>query len=154
MYMLSFLLTAAWDSKPPADPVSGWFSAGFTLGVTRDLLQSGWPTDSWIFQHRQFEFFALLVSGWINILFIISVFIVVLNLARRAFVGLRAIVIALMPFCSIVFSYERMYPREGYFLWTLGMLAVLFSDRLANLRKVPAIYGESYDSALTKKAAG
>jgi hypothetical protein len=42
---------------------------------------------------------------------------------------LRIIVILMMPFCWIVFYWDNLYPREGYFLWLAGMLFVLFSER-------------------------
>jgi hypothetical protein len=32
----------------------------------------------------------------------------------------------MLPFCWI--SFLLFHPREGYFLWTLGMLLVLFSS--------------------------
>jgi len=47
LYVLSFFLTGVWDSKPPADPIPGWYCAGFALRAT--LLRSGWLSNSWIF---------------------------------------------------------------------------------------------------------
>jgi hypothetical protein len=45
---------------------------------------------------------------------------------------LRNVILLMLPFCWIVFLYRHIYPREGYFLWTGGMLLVLFSSELEN----------------------
>jgi hypothetical protein len=45
------------------------------------------------------------------------------------------------PFCWVVFHYENLYPREGYFLWILGMLLALFSPNLAIRRNQRGIQG-------------
>ena len=37
----------------------------------------------------------------------------------------------MVPFSWAVFVYEKLYPREGYFVWIIGMLLVLFSRELA-----------------------
>ena len=31
----------------------------------------------------------------------------------------------MFPFCWIVFHFDHLYPREGYFLWTAGMTLML-----------------------------
>ncbi len=133
LFSISFFLTGVWDSKPPADPIPGWYCAGFALRTTQGLIQRGWPSNSWIFQYRQFEFFSLLVSGWINPLFVIAAILVVIQKDRRPFRILRILLLAILPFCWVVFIYERFYPREGYLLWTIGMILVLFSNELARL---------------------
>jgi hypothetical protein len=67
----------------------------------------------------------LLITGLINPVFIAGV-IALLQRKRRSFVVLRAIVLSMIPFSWICFFF--VLPREGYFLWTLGMLLVLFSN--------------------------
>jgi len=42
-------------------------------------------------------------------------------------------VVVMIPFSCVVFHYEHFYPREGYFLWVLGMLLALFADELVQL---------------------
>jgi hypothetical protein len=67
---------------------------------------------------------AIVISGLINPLFIAAV-IVLFRHRRRPFLILRVIVLSMIPFCWISFLLLR--PREGFVLWTLGMLLVLFS---------------------------
>ncbi len=51
---------------------------------------------------------------------------------------LRIVVILMIPFCWVVFHYESLHPREGHFVWIIGMLLVLFSPELAkSLGMVP-----------------
>jgi hypothetical protein len=67
---------------------------------------------------RIVEPFSIASSGFINPLFFAWVF--------RPPKVLRTVLLAMMPFCWVVFYLEPLYPREGYFLWTASMLAVLF----------------------------
>ena len=136
-YILSFFLIAVWDTKPTPDAISGWYCAGFALGATQDLVRYGWPSRSWIFQYRQFDFFCLLVSGWINPLFLITGLLALPPRGGRIFATLRILLLAMMPLCWVVFVYERFIPREGYLMWTAGMLIVLFSSKLTKLRNNP-----------------
>ena len=41
----------------------------------------------------------------------------------------------MMPFCWLAFYTESLYPREGYFLWTVAMILVLFSKGLGRERR-------------------
>jgi hypothetical protein len=41
----------------------------------------------------------------------------------------------MMPFCWVVFLAMELHPREGYYLWTLGMVVVLFAEGLG--RRAP-----------------
>ena len=43
---------------------------------------------------------------------------------------LRIAPVLMMPFCWIVFYRNGYHPREGYVLWTVGMLLVLWSVSL------------------------
>jgi hypothetical protein len=79
-----------------------------------------------------FEYLAVLVSGWINPVFLIAT-VLALSPRRQGLArAFRTIVVVMIPFCWIVFYCDSVYPREGYFLWTAGMLVVLFADRLAD----------------------
>jgi hypothetical protein len=40
----------------------------------------------------------------------------------------------MIPFCWIVFHYENLSPRLGHFLWILGMLLVLFANKISTDR--------------------
>jgi hypothetical protein len=73
---------------------------------------------------------AIAISGSINIVFIVAAILHVVAPARATFQALRVAVIVMMPFCWVAFRNQHLRPREGYVLWTLGMLLVLFADRL------------------------
>lgn len=74
------------------------------------------------------------ISGSINIVFIVAAIQHLVAPARATFQALRVAVIVMMPLCWVVFRNQDLRPREGYMLWTLGMLLVLFSDRLGRFR--------------------
>jgi len=73
------------------------------------------------------QYFSVLISGWINLVFL--AFVVVSTIGNRLRLGniIRNAILLMIPFCWIVFHHEQLFPREGYFLWTFGMLFTLFS---------------------------
>src|SRR4051812_6436147 len=77
---------------------------------------------------------AFVVSGWVNIAFLASMAIRWRSGNGRAFRLLRAITLAMIPFCWLVMVRARMYPREGHVLWIGAMLLALFSDNLRSRR--------------------
>lgn len=81
---------------------------------------------------------ALLISGWINIAFLLSVAIRWREGNGLAFKILRTTTLLMIPFCWILFYDERLYPREGHFLWIAGMVLALFSNSLSSSREMPA----------------
>lgn len=70
------------------------------------------------FADIRLAFLCLMISGWIN-----PVFLLYLVMPTAL---LRRMVLCVIPLCWIFFFYERLIPREGHFLWLLGMLLVLF----------------------------
>jgi hypothetical protein len=50
---------------------------------------------------------------------------------------LRIVLIFMFTACWIVFYYEHLHPRLGYFLWTAAMLLVLFGGELFPGRRTP-----------------
>jgi hypothetical protein len=76
------------------------------------------------------EFFSILISGWINPFFLITIILMSRKQFPQTIAILRIIILLMIPFCWIVFYYEELYPREGHFLWVTGMLLTLFSGKL------------------------
>jgi hypothetical protein len=68
--------------------------------------------------------------GWINPIFLITMILVLVDKTPRLSAILRFIVLLFVPLCWIALIYRDVYPREGYFLWTAGILLVLFSRGL------------------------
>jgi hypothetical protein len=74
---------------------------------------------------------SLLISGWINPLFMTAVFLDLTNHLRAVRI-LRFVVLSLIPSSwFVIFLFLRAYPREGHFLWIIGMLLVLFPDQVS-----------------------
>jgi hypothetical protein len=118
-YALSFLLLAA--SRGGA-AVPGYVCAEWAL--SRPLMVPG------LFEERTAEAIAILISGWINVVFLAALAIRWRSGKRRAFRILRTTTLLMIPFCWIVFYYEGAYPREGHFLWIVAMVLALFSEGL------------------------
>ena len=79
-------------------------------------------------------FVALLISGWINIAFLVSMAIRWREGNRLAFKILRTTTLLMVPFCWIIFYDQNLFPREGHLLWIAGMVLALFSDNLSSRR--------------------
>jgi len=127
-YALSFALTAA-SNKTLAVPgyycAAGAFVAPFAM-------------DSRFVKLKTIADIAVLISGWINIAFLVSLTIRWRSGNGRAFRTLRVITLLMIPFCWIVLYDERLVPREGHILWIASMVVALFSDSLSSSRDVPA----------------
>jgi hypothetical protein len=99
------------------------FSAGQALSLLRG--------DSAIM--KPVAIFALFASGMINVFFVAAT-VVILDGGSQRPVGMlfKSLVIMMLPFCGVVFRSENFYPIFDYYLWTLGMLLVLFTGTPAS----------------------
>jgi hypothetical protein len=82
---------------------------------------------------------SLFVSGLINLVFLAIVILMLVKPSHRLVLIAKVALLLMAPFCWVVFHYEGLYPREGYFLWIFGMLLVLFSTNLAMRRGIQGI---------------
>jgi hypothetical protein len=125
LYAGSFFLVAV--DEP--DQMFGWTCAYFALSIPLTT-----PLGSPVFGGNPFLYLAMLVSGWINVVFLIALIVHASHWRARMFVLLRASVLLMVPFCWPVFYYERLrFPREAHFVWIIGMLLALFSEELWRL---------------------
>ena len=123
LYAVSFFLVAV--DEP--DPMFGWACAYFAL-----LIPLTAPLSAAVFGGNAFLYLAMLVSGWINVIFLIALILHASHWHARMFVMLRASVLLMIPFCWPVFYYERLrFPGEAHFIWIIGMLLALFSEELS-----------------------
>ena len=131
-YAFSFFLLAV-ASTPPGSAVPGFFAAVDALWLPFDSIFK--PANAGIFEGRLLECTSLLVSGLINPVFLAAAFLKLTCLYPRTVLVLKILVLLMIPFCWIFFAITRegLYPREGHFVWLLGMLSVLFSERLSLL---------------------
>lgn len=127
LYVISFFLV----SLGPANhfggdkPLYGFASAYLSLIgplVEKDqLLQRGVVFYS-----------CLLISGWINVAFLLALVFKQFEFCRNAAAVLRGAIIAAIPVTWVViFHYFQGYPREGYVFWVAGMLLVVMSDKVS-----------------------
>jgi hypothetical protein len=109
---------------PGCGPSRGYLAAffAFVLPLKENPFSVGW-----LFHDKIFEYVALLISGWINPMFLIVVGLMLNERFQRTVAILRIIVLLMFPFCWVVFYDYGFYPRGGHFLWLVGMVAVLFS---------------------------
>jgi hypothetical protein len=125
LYVVSFFLIA----------VKGYFVTigmhGFDCAL--NTLIGPWERDATFDGHS--NFLAYLISGWINPVFLITAVLISLGRLHRVMTVLRIAVLLMIPFCWVVFHYEMVYPREGHFVWIIGMLLVLFSGEIAKSGK-------------------
>lgn len=133
IYGISFCLVALGETKlsPGNDPLFG-FACAFMAFIlpfmhAQDALSHNVPLalPAWVYIY-------ILICGWINPIFIVSAVLYLIGRYSRAVAILRTILLSMIPFtCIFAFYYLRTYPREGYFLWIIGMLLVLFSEQIA-----------------------
>ncbi|MGZ4900154.1 MAG: hypothetical protein ACXV8X_10900 [Candidatus Angelobacter sp.] len=139
LYVASFFLSAVIDApgSASASPIPGYACAYLTLLFpwTRDALRSG--------QDHPLQYIAMLLGGWINPMFLITMGFLLKKRGARVGEILRIVLLFMFPACWVVFSGVHMRPTYGYFLWTSAMLVALFSgwfaskeDRVAS-RKLP-----------------
>lgn len=138
----SFFLTAAHDTRGSVGQggYPGWFCAGITLINVwgHDVLSS--------FRESPVQFFALLFSGWINPVFLITLLAQLVRPKGRLAFVLRILLLLLFPACWVVFFAMSLYPREGYFAWTAGMLLVVFTVPRARAARPAAKIASAVDN--------
>jgi hypothetical protein len=127
MFAVSFILPAVKEAKasPSSPGIPGFTCASITL-------QLPWSKDGrGILRESPLEYFAILFSGWINPLFIVTLLLVLIKPRWRPIVVLRYTVTGMFVFCWIVFFQFHLYPRQGYVLWMVGILLALYSNRIS-----------------------
>lgn len=80
------------------------------------------------FHEEPLLFFAILLSGWITPVFLITISLLMKKSTYHAGRILRVALLLIFPACWIVFSHENIRPGPGYFLWTGAMMLAVFSD--------------------------
>jgi hypothetical protein len=132
VYVVSFFLPAvAWPGSSPP-PIVGFVAAFISLShPLEEAIQffQGVPP-----LFAPLEDAALLISGCINPFFLLTAFLILIDGRGRALSICKILLLLMIPFCWLFFTLRHFYPREGHFLWVLGMLLVLFSGELASIR--------------------
>ncbi len=123
LYAVAFALPAIF--APDSPPLPGYRCAFFVI-----VMQPWSSENRALVVHEPLRYVPLMLTGWINPLFLVTAILILLCRAAKLASVLRTIVVLLIPLCWVVFHYENVRPREGCFLWIAGMLVVLLSARL------------------------
>lgn len=128
MFAVSFIL--------PAVSQSGSSSGIPGIVCATNTLRVPWTKDGTSLLHQApVQFFSILLSGWINPLFLVSLLLILIK-PRWIVVSLLRYAVTLMFIaCWVVFHQLHLYPRQGYFLWMLGILLALYSNLFARVPK-------------------
>ena len=123
LYVTSFFLfaVALAGSTSEAGGIRGYICAAITLIMP-------FSHDGWRLLHTDsFRYLALLISGLINPVFLITV-IALLIRPRGRFPGiLRFCLPVMFVFSWVTLHYEHLAPRSGHFLWVGSILLAAFS---------------------------
>lgn len=145
LFVGAFFLTAAQDVGHSSDArgYPGWFCAVVTL---IDTWGQG-PRSS--FGESPVQFLAMLFSGWINPLFLITLLAQLVRPKGRLAFVLRILLLFLFPACWVVFFAMNLYPREGYFVWIAGILLVVFTVPRARAARPAAEIAPAVDNRVS-----
>jgi hypothetical protein len=121
LYVAAFRLPAVFE--PGSAPLRGYDCAVVTLIQV-------WTRENRALIHEEpLNYISLVISGWINPLFLISMILMPIRKAQKAVSIFRIIILLMIPFCWIVFYTLKVRPREGHFLWIFGMALALFANK-------------------------
>ena len=129
LFVVSFFVTAIRVGEGRISPsILGYDCAYMTLFApwTHNSLSS--------FHEEPLMYFAILISGWITPVFLITIGLLMKKSTHHAGQILRVALLLMFPACWIVFYHEHAQPGFGYFLWTGAMVLAVFSDSFERQR--------------------
>jgi hypothetical protein len=62
---------------------------------------------AWVFDHNKFVYVALLIIGWIDPLFLMTLALALLKRHQRLIAMLRITLLLMIPFCRVVLDWRR-----------------------------------------------
>jgi hypothetical protein len=130
LYAISFFLISAADAVADAYPTRGVLCAWAAFVLPLDFRL--WPEDSPVFLLP-----SVLLSGWINPLFLVATVLYLWDHRKRLFGVIRVIITLCFPACLVALNLQGMVPREGFFLWAVGILLCLYADLLVRAFQPP-----------------
>jgi ABC-type microcin C transport system permease subunit YejE len=132
LYAASFALPAISSSSATNGAVRGYLCAWITLTVP-------WGHDGMnVFHDKPFVYIAILVSGLTNVVFLITTVMMLIKRCEKLAAIFRVLLLLMLP-CSWFILYQlKFVPREGHYMWILGMLLTVFSNELTGYRRASA----------------
>ena len=116
-----FLLAVAPAGEASNSGVRGYICAAITL-IT-PFSSDGWR----LLQASPLQYFALLISGLVNPVFLITFIALLIRPNGRLAGILRFFLPVMFVFCWVIFHYQHLTPRSGHFLWMGSILLAAFS---------------------------
>jgi hypothetical protein len=134
LYIASFFLIAVRNAGGSSSGGGRGYMCAF-LALTLP-----WGRDGWNMLHSDpVSYFGILLSGWINPFFLITLLVRWIRPKARLGWILGALLLLMFPACWVVFTRVQLRPATGYFLWTGAMVLSLFSKALVrSSRERPA----------------
>jgi hypothetical protein len=124
-YAGSFFLRAVRQPHTDSGSFPGYFCAVESFGMPWGMI-----TDANLTLPKLGVALATFLAGMINPIFILTLLSKLSVRLQKISTILTWTVAGMMPVCWFVFVIWKLYPVEGYFLWTLAMLAAIFSRPL------------------------
>lgn len=126
LFAYSFTLPAVKEAKETTSTgMIGYKCATLTLLVP-------WGKDGFqLLRDSPLQYVSILLSGWINPVFLIALLFAIIRPRLRASLTLSMVTTAMFVFCWIVFSQLHLHPLAGYWTWMSGILLALYSNQLA-----------------------
>ena len=127
LFAYSFTLPAVKEANAAATATGmiGYKCATLTLLVP-------WGKDGFqMLRDSPLQYVSILLSGWINPVFLIALVLAMIRPRLRASLTLSMVTTAMFVFCWIVFSQLKLHPMAGYWMWMAGILLALYSNLLA-----------------------
>jgi hypothetical protein len=125
LFAFSFTLPSIRElAKPGATPNK---MLGYDCAITALLVP--WGKDGFtIMRSDPLSYFSILLSGWINPLFLIALVLALVRASWRVNQLLRIIIPVMFIFCWIVFYKIHFRAYTGYWVWMAGVLLALWSQ--------------------------
>lgn len=138
-YSISFFLIAAKETQPSLGglPPIGCFLA--VEAFVYPLMIAYGRLHGWNSMPDLGPYICVLLSGWVNPSFVLAVLFAQMDILPQLGRWLRFLTLSLIPFTALALYRFPMLPREGYFLWVIGILLVLFSNRFVQDQSVNSI---------------
>jgi hypothetical protein len=129
LYVASFFLVAVEKTGEGRRELRGYICAFDSLVWSSGGVLEIWHRSAHVGSTSEFlDFLSLLISAWVNPIFLLSA--TFLHFKRANFAIRTTVFVAVLtmiPWCWVFFHFERLSPREGHYVWILGMLLVLVS---------------------------
>jgi len=122
----SFFLTAVKDVNAGAKDsgMIGFKCASLALRIP-------WGHEGQGLRHSSpVQYYSMLISGWINPAFLLTLVLVLVQPGWRASQILRVVVVLMFAACWVVFSQVHLHAQVGYYLWMVGIILALFAPRV------------------------